>query len=196
MSDSPTLLDPTLLDDAARLEPYGRIRLEWIREAEGRGDGATRPAWLRIETDRRRGEAWTVSWNLTVSCLADEVDDLNALMRVFIRHFESAGETIREVADLRDELDRALARARELRDTLAAWSRGEGFFGRVRMRWDQHRAGAVWLEDPDKGASGYGLYFATAADLWARYPQLRPVGAGEDDGGPWVDLEAFAREER
>jgi len=170
------------LRDAAELADLGSVRLRWIREADNPPGMAPVDAWVTIDTDDG-------SWHMLVRPGVDDAARVNALLRVVAAQIEAAGETIREVEDLRRERDRALSRLRQARETLCMWARGEAFFGRVRLRWELSHGCALWLEDPERGTGGYAIGFATPDELWARYPQLRPVDAGRDERGPWVDLE-------
>lgn len=62
--------------------------------------------------------------------------------------------------------------------------------GRARVRTDPHHAGMVWLLDPGKGWDGFGYSFPSLDDLWRQMPDLRPVAWGEDEDGPWMDVES------
>ena len=56
-------------------------------------------------------------------------------------------------------------------------------FGEIFVRVDPHN-GSAWLLDPVRLDSGFGLRFASLADLWIAHPELRPVRWGADADGP------------
>jgi hypothetical protein len=58
----------------------------------------------------------------------------------------------------------------------------------VRPADGQSWAGDVWLLDKEKGWAGLGYRYDSLEALWADMPDLRPVGAGADAGGPWMEV--------
>lgn len=67
---------------------------------------------------------------------------------------------------------------------------GQRFLGPAYVRPDSKSAwqGRVWLVDPEKGFSGLGFMFDSLPDLWRAMPDLRPMAAGQDETGPWIEV--------
>jgi hypothetical protein len=72
-----------------------------------------------------------------------------------------------------EQRDVAFVRARKAEERLATFLKGGRLFGRAVVTVTE--TGAVWLQDPKKRDSGFGVMFETLADLWRAYPDLRPV---------------------
>lgn len=93
-----------------------------------------------------------------------------------------------EVESLRAKLRVLTAERDALRDTIEHATRGaRRFNGPVLCKphsadaWD----GAVWLLDPEKQDGGFGLYFASLAEVRRAHPELWIVGLSE--GGILLD---------
>jgi hypothetical protein len=63
--------------------------------------------------------------------------------------------------------------ANRLREDLTRVLSGRRIRGSFLVQLDDR--GGAWLQDPEKGDAGFGLYFKSLSDLWRAHPDLRPV---------------------
>ena len=139
---------------------------------------ASRPAWITI----------TMA-DLTYRLLLDvpaygTADDANDLAGLIVAGVQA---TSMEIASLRDRAERAeaVSRTAQAASQLDRERLSEVLIGKTRRLSGQAlvvlgRDGGCWLQDPDKGDHGMGIYYPSLAALWQDMPSLRPISW---DGG-------------
>lgn len=128
--------------------------------------------------------------NIDAQAHAEETASLLA------RQTDKITDLEREVATLRESLQRVRAARDAAETSLSHVLTGERrFFGQVLVKpatpgaWD----GEVWLLDPEKQERGWGMRFASMADVRREYPELWPVGVVE--GGILLDARSVPARE-
>jgi len=94
-----------------------------------------------------------------------DADVIASLRRTVAEQAEKLRRADAMLSDARRQLDRALTGR-------AGFSRGP--FA-IEPHTDGDWTGEVWLMDPVKLGSGTGFRYASLADLWRAWPELRPI---------------------
>jgi hypothetical protein len=153
--------------------------VDGYRRVEVVPGGPSRPAWLHINDGTHDVGASVVvdsSDTTFAGVVADTIasiipDATLAIARA--RHAQDRAE---------DRARKAHAAQRDANDRLDAVLHGRRrLFGEALVRVAAD--GVAWLLDPRKQESGFGLRFASLADLWRAHPELRPV---RWDGGDLI----------
>jgi hypothetical protein len=127
-----------------------------------------------------------VQWSGWFNSDADEqhIGALNVLLQVVADLFNEAGRTAAIVRNALEDRNAARRAQRIAEDRLERVLLGTTpAFGDIFVRVDPHN-GSAWLLDPVRRDSGFGLRFASLADLWIAHPELRPIRWGADAEGP------------
>lgn len=114
----------------------------------------------------------------------DAQADAEKTASFIVHQGEEIARLEQEVITLRDALTKARSARNVAENALSSVLTGKRrrFFGRVMMKpttpgdW----RGEVWLLDPEKQERGWGMRFASTADVRREYPELWPVGKTHD----------------
>ena len=145
--------------------------IDSYRRAEEVNGGPNRPAWLHIN-DGTRSVGASVTVDHHDHEFASAVAD--AIAEVLPDATRAIAEARLAQADPEDRARRSRAKAVATAARLDAVLHGRRrVFGEALVRVTER--GEVWLLDPVKQEAGFGLRFASLAELWLEHPELRPV---------------------
>lgn len=182
------------LPDLSRLASLGAVlggpvSARLTREASAAEGGPPISAILKIETSIPRppnAGGGLEGWNLWLNPGAGPIEAFNVILGTIADSISDAGRLaalVRNAFADKRAADEARERAeKRLRDTLT----GRAIRGRFLVQLEDD--GRAWLQDPERGDRGFGLRFASLAELWRTHPDLRPV---EWSGGRLI-VESFA----
>lgn len=178
-----------LITAAQKIAELGVTRATLTREAREREGYSNVPATVSIDTSIVRPQTiggGTVSWSFYVDCQRGHEAGLNALLRLIVELINDATVICATVRNAYEDKRAAEARAKLAEGKLASVLRPSGIRGRLLVR--TYPNGEVWLLDPQKQESGWGLSFPSLDELWRHHPDLRPVSWVNGDllVEPWV----------
>jgi len=143
------------------------------RAAAERPGYSPTPAWITVHVDG-------VSYRLLLDVASGgSVGQANAIAQLVV---DGVRGLSLDLASLRADHSRlchaheaTTAAERSARQRLAEALTGRTMRLNGRARVVVEAGGACWLQDPEKGDSGFGLRFPSLAHLWREMPSLRPV---------------------
>lgn len=119
--------------------------------------------------------------------IAAEIDDHAAALAKLRAELEDEQRKVAALEEARDRLKCSLRSAEERIEHLTSPGK-QRLFGKARIR--TFSDGSVWLLDPVKDTAGFGFYYASLADLWRVWPDLRPIECGQDESSSWMMVES------
>lgn len=179
-----------LIEASRKIAALGVTQATLTREAAHRDWQAPHvPAVVKIQTSVRRPAeegGRTVSWTLWAAAMSGEEEAINTLLRMVCEIINDATVVCATVRNAYEDKRAAEARAKLAEGKLASVLRPSGIRGRFLVR--TYPSGEVWLLDPQKQESGWGLSFPSLDELWRAHPDLRPVSwvGGDLIVEPWV----------
>lgn len=178
-----------LIEASKKIAALGVTKAALTRETAPREGYSNLPAAVSIDTSIVRPRTiggGTVSWSFYVDCQQGHEEGLNTLLRTVCDIINEATVVAATVRNAYEDKRAAEARAKLAEGKLASVLRPSGIRGRFLVR--TYPSGEVWLLDPQKQESGWGLRFPSLDELWRAHPDLRPVSwvGGELIVEPWV----------
>lgn len=178
-----------LIEASRKIAALGVTRATLTRETSEREGYSNVPAAVHIDTSIVRPQTiggGTVSWSFYVDCQRGHEAGLNTLLRMVCELINDATVVAATVRNAYEGKRAAEARAKLAEGKLASVLRPSGIRGRFLVR--TYPSGEVWLLDPQKQESGWGLCFPSLDELWRAHPDLRPVSwvGGDLLVEPWV----------
>lgn len=178
-----------LITAAQKIAELGVTRATLTRETREQEGCFNVPATVSINTSIVRPQTiggGTVGWSFYVDCQQGHEKGLNTLLRMVCDIINDATVVCATVRNAYEDKRAAEARAKLAEGKLASVLRPSGIRGRLLVR--TYPNGEVWLLDPQKQESGWGLCFPSLDELWRAHPDLRPVSwvGGDLLVEPWV----------
>lgn len=119
--------------------------------------------------------------------IAADIEDHAAVLAKLRAELEDEQRRVAALKDARERLKCSLRSAEERIEHLTSPGK-QRLFQKARIR--TFADGSVWLLDPVKDTAGFGFYYASLADLWRVWPDLRPIECGQDESSPWMLVES------